>query len=671
MKRTTILLVLLALSLQGMAQKFLDIYKDNKVVTSVSTADVDSMTVNVMGSDRIVNFWKDNGIVHHAATAAIDSIKVYRPQDDPLVYLGIVGFNQELYEKPIGVLSTSTAGSYKSFVSGLSRKDGTLLYYAVDDGLDMLTSYNFETPLNNIYLITFTDGLDQGSLMMNGNYTSSNDYLTAVSNRIGNTRIKGLPLTAYSIGLRGSDVTDYAMFQNNLKRLASSNDKVFEVNSMSDVRIRLQEIAATINSSITTKTYTTTQTISLKIPGIDSGSRICFTFDGKTPTNSATYIEGTFNLQSRSLTNVVYRGISGATTGATVQGTQNGIFVTFTFNFVKVQNTSGAVTIPTNNVSEYYKTPTSTTWQINSEFTSANNTQSDIKTTVDVKRTGATVLFVLDCSNSLGSQFSDMKSYVNDFIQRVADNTVPYAERPFGYVKGVKPLPKDICETFSVNGVSFNMIKVTGGTFQMGKSADGDDVTPVHDVTLSDYSIGETEVTQELWQAVMGSNPSYFKGDNLPVECVSWNDCQTFIQKLNQLTGQNFRLPTEAEWEFAAKGGTQSMGYTYSGSNIIDDVAWYWDNSSRKTHEVATKAPNELGIYDMTGNVWEWCRDWDDSYSSSPQTNPTGPSSGSSRVLRGGCWDFYATICRTAVRGGSSPSHSRYYIGLRLAHSSP
>ena len=438
MKRTTILLVLFALSLHGMAQKFLDIYKDNQVVTSVSTADVDSMTVNGTGSDRTVNFWKDDNIVHHAATAAIDSIKVYRPQDDPLVYLGIVGFNQELYEKPIGVLSTSTVGSYKSFITNLSRKDGTMLYYAVDDGLDMLTSYDFETSLNNIYLITFTDGLDQGSLMMNGNYASSNDYLSAVSNRIGNTRIKSLPLTAYSIGLRGSDVTDYPMFQNNLKRLASSNDKAFEVNSLTDVNSRLQEIAATINSSITTKTYTTTQTISLKIPGIDSGSRICFTFDGKTPTNSTTCIEGTFNLQNRSLTNVVYRGISGATTGATVQGTQNGIFVTFTFNFVKVQNTSGAETIPTNNVREYYKTPTSTTWQINSEFTSANNTQSDIKTSVDVKRTGATVLFVLDCSNSLGSQFSDMKNYVNDFIQRVADNTVSYVERPFGYVKGVK-----------------------------------------------------------------------------------------------------------------------------------------------------------------------------------------------------------------------------------------
>ena len=225
-------------------------------------------------------------------------------------------------------------------------------------------------------------------------------------------------------------------------------------------------------------------------------------------------------------------------------------------------------------------------------------------------------------------------------------------------------------KTFVANGISFTMILVEGGTFQMGKSADGNDVSPVHNVTLSDYYIGETEVTQELWQAVMGSNPSRFKGNMLPVEQVSWNDCQTFITKLNELTGQNFRLPTEAEWEFAAKGGTQSKGYTYSGSNTIGDVAWYGSNSS-KTHVVATEAPNELGIYDMSGNVWEWCQDWYGSYSSSSQTNPSGPSTGSYRVDRGGSWCYRATICRTAFRDGSSPTFGINSLGLRLAHSSP
>ena len=189
----------------------------------------------------------------------------------------------------------------------------------------------------------------------------------------------------------------------------------------------------------------------------------------------------------------------------------------------------------------------------------------------------------------------------------------------------------------TVNGVAFNMVKVSGGTFQMGATSEqgsyvDSDEQPVHQVTLSDYYIGETEVTQELWQAVMGSNPSKFTGSGLlPVEKVSWDDCQTFITKLNV-----FRLPTEAEWEFAARGGNSSQGYKYSGSNNIDDVAWYTNNSNSKTHEVGTKAPNELGIYDMSGNVWEWCQDWDGSYSSSAQTNPTGPTSGAERVYRGG-----------------------------------
>ena len=230
----------------------------------------------------------------------------------------------------------------------------------------------------------------------------------------------------------------------------------------------------------------------------------------------------------------------------------------------------------------------------------------------------------------------------------------------------------DPTETFTVNGVSFEMIAVEGGTFTMGATAEqgidaNSDESPTHQVTLSSYMIGKTEVTQELWQAVMGSNPSRFSGTNLPVERVSWNDCQTFIAKLNNLTGKNFRLPTEAEWEYAARGGNKSQGYKYSGSNTIDDVAWYTSNSSSKTHSVATKAPNELGIYDMSGNVFEWCSDRYDDYSSSAQTNPFGPASGSDRVRRGGCWGTSARSCRVSYRYGNSPDETGNYIGLRLA----
>ena len=228
-------------------------------------------------------------------------------------------------------------------------------------------------------------------------------------------------------------------------------------------------------------------------------------------------------------------------------------------------------------------------------------------------------------------------------------------------------------KVFTVNGVSFKMIAVKGGTFTMGATPEqtgaNSDELPTHSVTLSDYYIGETEVTQELWTAVMGSNPSHFTGDMLrPVENVSWDDCQTFISKLNQLTGGRFLLPTEAQWAYAARGGNKSKGYTYSGSNAIDDVAWYWYNSDRMTHPVKTKAPNELGIYDMSGNVWEWCSDWYGDYSSAAQTDPTGPATGSGRVGRGGSWRHDATGCRVATHSSCTPASASSDTGLRLAY---
>ena len=226
-------------------------------------------------------------------------------------------------------------------------------------------------------------------------------------------------------------------------------------------------------------------------------------------------------------------------------------------------------------------------------------------------------------------------------------------------------------KTFTVNGITFEMIAVKGGTFTMGCTSEqgGDcdsDEKPTHSVTLSDYYIGKFEVTQKLWKAVMRTNPSYFKGDNLPVEYVSWNDALEFIRKLNQKTGQNFRLPTEAEWEYAARGGNKSRGYKYSGSNNIGDVAWCAEYSGSKTHPVGTKSPNELGIYDMSGNVWEWCQDWYESYSSGSQTNPTGPSTGSHRVLRGGSWNGTAWICRVSDRDGNNPGDRDFNFGFRL-----
>ena len=254
------------------------------------------------------------------------------------------------------------------------------------------------------------------------------------------------------------------------------------------------------------------------------------------------------------------------------------------------------------------------------------------------------------------------------------------------YLLGGIDLNPPVTETFTVNGVTFTMVAVEGGTFTMGATAEqGSDAYdreyPAHQVTLLGYCIGQTEVTQALWLAVMGSNPSVFNGGkygtNLqrPVEWVTWYDCQTFITKLNEMTGKTFRLPTEAEWEFAARGGNLSQGYKYAGSNDVNEVAWYWDNIPSQsyvnagygTQTVATKAPNELGLYDMSGNVTEWCQDWYGSYSSSPSTNPTGPASGSLRVGRGGSWVSDAGFCRVSCRGSYSPSGKGNNLGLRLA----
>ena len=227
---------------------------------------------------------------------------------------------------------------------------------------------------------------------------------------------------------------------------------------------------------------------------------------------------------------------------------------------------------------------------------------------------------------------------------------------------------------FAVGGISFKMIRVEGDTFKMGCNNGGIDEQPEHDVTLNDYYIGETLVTQALWQAIMGDKPSSFDGLNLPVENISWNGCQKFIKQLNdrlkdELLGYTFRLPYEAEWEFAARGGKKGKNNIYAGSNDIDSVAWYNGNSGNQTHFVMSKKANELGLYDMSGNVWEWCEDWyyGRYYSNSPQFNPIGPSSGSNRVIRGGSWYNYAETCRVTCRNNYSPDYRFTYIGFRLA----
>ena len=226
--------------------------------------------------------------------------------------------------------------------------------------------------------------------------------------------------------------------------------------------------------------------------------------------------------------------------------------------------------------------------------------------------------------------------------------------------------------TETTDNLNLEMIFVEGGTFTMGATPEQepgkfDCSKPAHDITLDSFYIGKYPVTQQQWEAIMGENPSQFKSKNKPVEMVSWDDIQPFLYKLNKRTGRNYRLPTEAEWEYAARGGQNSRGYKYSGSDKLSDVGWFEGNSD-ETQPVGKKKPNELGIHDMSGNVWEWCQDWYeiDYYKSSPRYNPQGPSNGSKRVCRGGSWYFIAGNCRVSNRLGESPDYCSKKLGFRL-----
>ena len=577
------------------------------------------------------------------------------------LYMGVLGFNETLIDKgSMSLLTPDTKGEFVSFVDGLTTNKATLLYYGVDKGLDKITSTALPGNLTNVAVVTFTDGLDQGSLgMVDYKYATRDEYRDYLSSRIKSTQVQGIPLSAYSIGLRGGDVTDYAAFTNNLKSLASQDDFATEVSNMNDVNQRFQDIA---NQLIK---VTQTQTLSIKLPKLDDGQVYRFTFDNvSNAADSKVYIEGTLNARNNTLNNIKYVGLT-CNSGASLQGQADGV-IKVVFEFENIKAADGEL-LSLAYVNEYYYT--GGYWQVNSEFDKGEDLQ------VDVKRSSAAIMLVLDCSSSLqsnGDKFTEMKKHVKSFIETLAqamkDNAGVGGDSGSG-TGGSSSEPK----VYTVNGVSFKMIPVEGGTFTMGATAEQggyvyDDEKPTHQVTLSDFSIGETEVTQELWEAVMGSNPSYCSGNQLPVECVSWNDCQTFITKLNQLTGAKFRLPTEAEWEFAARGGNKSLGYKYAGSNTIGDVAWYKENSSSfETNAVAQKLANELGLYDMSGNVFEWCQDEFGSYSSAAQTNPTGPTSGSDRVMRGGASNCDTRSCRVSYRAYNPPSFSGWHMGLRLA----
>ena len=405
-----ICLALFASNMQGFAQKFLNVYQDNVVIKQISTTEIDSISVTET-EPSIISMWSNGNVSLTYTSEEIDSITVTNQSGYPFSYVGIVGFNDQLYMKDIGILSEATKNDYKSFVNGLSRKNGTMLYYAVDNALDMLDKANFKTPLKSVNLITFTDGLDQGSLMMTDKYESSYEYLNAMSKRITSTTVNGIPVNAYSVGLCGNDVTNVSLFGQNLRDLASSEENCYELSNISGLNERLKAIANQIIS------VSNRQTVSFKIPGVDSGTRERFTFDGKPAESSQLYIEGTFNRKDLSLHDVTYHGLK-AMSGTMVQGTQDGIFVTYTFMGMRLEAGSGL--IPTSNIQHYYMLPSTSSWQKNTEFGSTKDTQTS------VSHSGATIFLILDCSSSLGSDFSKMQQYSNEFINMIASNAEPF-----------------------------------------------------------------------------------------------------------------------------------------------------------------------------------------------------------------------------------------------------
>jgi len=568
------------------------------------------------------------------------------PTAETGMYMGLIGYNQTLTTKEISYLDSTTVTTFNNFVNSLTTQPGRLLYYSVDKALDALNAAQYPKNLQNVAVVTFTEGLDQGSLMMTDKYETDAQYAAALNGRIANERIYGRPIKAYSVGLLNDEVKDANKFRSNLYALASDSAKAMEVSSMAEVNTKFQSIADDLvrrNMS---------ENLTLVFPGVGTGTRIRFTFDeveAENVENSQVYIEGTFSLKTRSLTNIVYQGMT-CNAGDSVAATSvDGMFVTLVFDGIQLDSEERIVK---KNIKEWYWVEDQAAWERSTEFTI--DRLPDIESTYS----SALVMLLLDCSSVLDENFDELQSAANSFIERMQNyNTIP--------------------GMFTVNGVSFQMVAIEGGTFTMGvDSAMVDngvanvDELPAHEVTLEPYSIGQTEVTQELWQAVMGTNPSGFSGDlQRPVEQVSWEDCQEFIARLNAITGKSFRLPTEAEWEYAARGANKSSDYLYAGSGVLDEVAWYYNNSyvvgtdseDYGTHAVGSKHGNEMGLYDMSGNVHEWCSDVYAPY------DVEQSSADNHRVIRGGCWFSLPKDCRTTARGQESADMRFYTIGLRLA----
>lgn len=356
------------------------------------------------------------------------------------IYLGITGFNQALYNYPTLRLADSSVGGFRNFIDGLSTKYGTLLYYSVDQALNSLQSAKLPSDVSSVALVTFTDGLDQGSMMMDVPYDNDMAYLDALNGRIKNETVLGKPITAFSIGVRGKDVSDIDMFSNNLSKLASSPENAMGVTSMAEVTAKFKEIAEMLSQS----NYV--QSINLKMPGISNGSVIRFTFDNVNSADKSTlYIEGTFNLKERLLENVKYVGLT-STSGATIKGTVDGIFVTFAFEGVHTDNN---VLVKSEFTDEWTFIASNSSWQINSEFDKTEDSE------IVTERSSAAIMLVLDCSSSLADDFikvqNNAKDFINTLYQAVGGSDEPGGNETTVYSK----VPADLSVAIWKDGARY------------------------------------------------------------------------------------------------------------------------------------------------------------------------------------------------------------------------
>ncbi len=681
------------ITISSVNAQYLHLYKDGSLIKSYVAESIDSMLIDTSSSACYMDLY-NNGTKHRVGN--LNRIDDFMIGGEPIksgVYMGIVAFSSGLNIQPIGDLTSSTKSTFQNFVSSQTMKGSTHLYYAVEKSIEMLKKANLPIDLTSVTLVTFTDGLDDGSFdMTDKGFVTRDEYLNYLNEQITTTKISNLDINAYTIGFNGGYVVDMAQFEKNLKMMASKDDNAKTISNISDIENCLKEISDQIYKE---NHYAT---VMVTMNGKEHGEIVRITLDGVSdPTKSTKYIEGKFTRPQCCLSEVKYVGVT-CESGEIVDydaKIENTSLYRYVFEDVKAND---GTEIKANNIAFWTYISSSGLWQ------DTNEGATGYEPEVEPLRKSAVVVFALDCSNSLDTQFGTLKSYANNFINTLAN---------YGNDKGFSAidLRTETPETPEIPGtpshfVDFDifstlqkdeMIAIEGGTFTMGATAEqgsdyGSGERPTHQVTLSDFYIGKYEVTQQLWEYVMkysgtaadgttmsayasdvwlDSNPSsrFGVGDYYPAYYVSWEDIvNIFIPRLNKITGKKFRLPTEAEWEYAARGGNKSNGYKYSGSNSIGEVAWYDGNSGIVAHEVGTKAPNELGLYDMSGNVWEWCSDRYSSsyYSSSPSTNPTGPTSGSRRVYRGGNLGSDAYGCRVSYRGYITPGSRYEILGFRL-----